>query len=604
MFRLGLVILVAIGATVAGWRLLDTHLTAAAVDGPLHGVTYAPWGRDQDPLESRATGLYSFLRTAFTEEAPPAVKPHKDQVERDFAMMAGHVDYVRTYRTSDGGEYMAELAARYGLKLVPGAWIYSNKESRLQFGREAAEINAEETRTLIRMANQNPNIERVMVGNENILRWDNQLGTADPYAVSPAQLIREIRNVKRNVRVPVGTSETADIWLRYPELVKEVDFLGVHILPYWDESSSQAPLDYLKDKIAQLRKAYPNKNILVTEVGWPSNGAARRTPGTGYLKEASPAEQAKNVRDMVGWLKAQNIDYFVIEAIDQPWKSYDLEGKAGGYWGVWDADRQPKFAWSGEIETMPQWSVYAAWSAAAMLPLLLLFLRIWPALGTAGQLAFAGLLSLSTSAVVYGASAAAGSYMVTSEKFGWAMLAFFLVISLIMALMQALELVEVVWKRNWAREALPAAAMIERQPADRTWPKVSLHLAICNEPPAMVMQTLDSLAALDYPDYEVIVIDNNTKDPAVWRPVQDYCASLGERFRFFHFDVMKGFKAGALNYVLSQTAADAKVIGVIDSDYMVRPDWLKGVIPYFDDEKVAYVQAPQDHRDWRDDRFK
>ena len=90
----------------------------------------------------------------------------------------------------------------------------------------------------------------------------------------------------------------------------------------------------------------------------------------------------------------------------------------------------------------------------------------------------------------------------------------------------------------------------------------------------------------------------------MWRPVQDYCAQLGERFKFFHFDVMKGFKAGALNYVLSQTAPDAEVIGVIDSDYMVRPDWLKGVVPYFDDAKIAYVQCPQDHRDWTGDRFK
>ena len=120
----------------------------------------------------------------------------------------------------------------------------------------------------------------------------------------------------------------------------------------------------------------------------------------------------------------------------------------------------------------------------------------------------------------------------------------------------------------------------------------------------MVIQTIELLAAVDYPNLEVIVIDNNTKDPAVWRPVQDYCAQLGERFKFFHFDVMKGFKAGALNYVLSQTAPDAEVIGVIDSDYMVRPDWLKGVVAYFDDAKIAYVQCPQDHRDWTGDRFK
>src|SRR5260221_4005343 len=119
----------------------------------------------------------------------------------------------------------------------------------------------------------------------------------------------------------------------------------------------------------------------------------------------------------------------------------------------------------------------------------------------------------------------------------------------------------------------------------------------------MVIENLDSLAALDYPDFEVIVIDNNTKDPAVWRPVQDYCAQLGQRFRIIHLAVMKGFKAGALNYVLSQTAPDARIVGVIDSDYMVRPDWLKALVPYFDDGKISYVQGPQDHRDWRRDRF-
>src|SRR5207302_802519 len=318
-----------------------------------------------------------------------------------------------------------------------------------------------------------------------ILRCDAQKDQRDPSATSPTQLIREIRNVKRNVKVPVSTAEPWHVWLHYPELAKEVDYVAVHILPYWDEQSSETPLEYIKDKIGQLKKApyLQNKNIIVTEVGWPSNGASRRSPGTGYVKHATPAEQAKNIRDMVAWLKSQNIDYFVVEAIDQPWKAYDLEGKAGGYWGLWDADRQQKFDWAGSVGT--------------------------------------------------------------------------------------------VWRRRWTREALPAAEMLARQPADRAWPKVSLHVAICNEPPAMVMQTLDSLAALDYPNFEVIVIDNNTKDPAVWRPVQDYCASLGERFKFFHFDVMKGFKAGALNYVLTQTAPDAKVIGVIDSDYKERPDWLK-----------------------------
>ena len=164
MMRLGLVLLVTVAVTLLGWRLLDRHVTAANVEGPLHGVTYAPWAKDQDPIEAKASGVFSFLRTAVSEDTAPAIKPRKEQVERDFATFAGKVEYVRTYRTSDGGDYMPELAQRYGLKLVPGAWIYSANEAKLQFGRDAAEVNAEETRTLIRMANQNPSIERVLVG--------------------------------------------------------------------------------------------------------------------------------------------------------------------------------------------------------------------------------------------------------------------------------------------------------------------------------------------------------------------------------------------------------------------------------------------------------
>ena len=279
MIRLGLVLLIAAAATIVGWRLLDGQVNAADVEGPLHGVTYAPWAKDQDPIESKSSGVFSFLRTAISDAPPEPVKPRKEQIERDFAMFGGKVNYVRTYRATDGGDIMPEAAARNGIKLVPGAWIYSASEAKQQFGREASEVNAEETRALIRMANQNPNIERVLVGNENILRWDGQKNLRDPNATSPAQLIREIRNVKRNVKVPVSTAEPWHVWLEYPELAREVDYLAVHVLPYWDEKSDEAPLEYLKSRIGMLKQAYPNKNIIVTEVGWPSNGAARRSPG-------------------------------------------------------------------------------------------------------------------------------------------------------------------------------------------------------------------------------------------------------------------------------------------------------------------------------------
>src|SRR5690606_20214983 len=102
---------------------------------------------------------------------------------------------------------------------------------------------------------------------------------------------------------------------------------------------------------------------------------------------------------------------------------------------------------------------------------------------------------------------------------------------------------------------------------------------------------------LDYPDFEVMVIDNNTKDENVWRPVEEYCKTLGPRFRFFHVAPLEGFKGGALNWALERTSPDAEIIAVIDSDYCVDKNWLKHLVPHFADPKIAIVQAPQDYRD-------
>jgi cellulose synthase/poly-beta-1,6-N-acetylglucosamine synthase-like glycosyltransferase len=119
-----------------------------------------------------------------------------------------------------------------------------------------------------------------------------------------------------------------------------------------------------------------------------------------------------------------------------------------------------------------------------------------------------------------------------------------------------------------------------------------------------LIKTLDTLAALDYPRFEVLVIDNNTSDPGVWGPVQAHCADLGERFRFFHVDPLPGYKAGALNFALPETAPEAEVVAVIDADYQVRPSWLRDLVPAFADSEVAIVQAPQDYRDGGQNAFK
>jgi glycosyltransferase involved in cell wall biosynthesis len=113
----------------------------------------------------------------------------------------------------------------------------------------------------------------------------------------------------------------------------------------------------------------------------------------------------------------------------------------------------------------------------------------------------------------------------------------------------------------------------------------------------MLKLTLDSVARLNYPNFECILVINNTPDPAFWQPVEEHCKTLGERFKLIREDNLEGFKAGALRLALNHTADDAEIIGVLDADYVVHPDWLKDLAPLFADPRVGLVQAPQDHRD-------
>jgi hypothetical protein len=134
-------------------------------------------------------------------------------------------------------------------------------------------------------------------------------------------------------------------------------------------------------------------------------------------------------------------------------------------------------------------------------------------------------------------------------------------------------------------------------------PMVSIHVPCHAEPPELVISTLNRLAALKYADFEVIVVDNNTTDPRLWHPVRAHCARLGDRFRFIHVEGLTGAKAGALNLALRHTDPRATLVGIVDADYHVEPDWLEQTIGYFDGRAVGFVQCPHAYRDYSRSRF-
>ncbi len=174
------------------------------------------------------------------------------------------------------------------------------------------------------------------------------------------------------------------------------------------------------------------------------------------------------------------------------------------------------------------------------------------------------------------------------------LLLFFETIALTLSLTYAYEVLDVLCRARWRRR--PVVKLLGQYV-----PLVSLHIPAYNEPPELVEQTLRALANLDYPNYEVILVDNNTPQEATWQPLTAVCQELG--FKCLHLDHWPGYKSGALNFALAMTDPHAEIVGVIDADYIVQPEWLRRIVPYFDDPSVAFVQTPQDYRDYQASRF-
>ena len=268
-------------------------------------------------------------------------------MDHDLALLANKVHAVRTYSMLKGQHKIPELAAKYNLNTTLGAWIDGDLEK-----------NRQEVETLIEAGRQNnPRIIRLMVGNEVLLRAD----------IPKAALIDYIREVKKNSWRPVSTSETWDVWLKNPDLVDEVDFIAVHILPYWEGISADDAVDYVFDRYHEVAAAYPNKPIIITEVGWPSDGQPFKHA------EASIPNQARFLREFLNRADAEKVTYYIVEAFDQPWKK-SIEGSAGAYWGIFNADRQPKYPMDGDVITMPTWKNWAVGAAGISIVLMGLFL--------------------------------------------------------------------------------------------------------------------------------------------------------------------------------------------------------------------------------------
>lgn len=282
----------------------------------LYCVSYAPFHGGQTPLD---------LSTHISAE----------QIDHDLGQLAQLTNCVRTYSTDFGLDQIAGIAARHGLKVIQGLWLSGH-----------ADHNRTQIETAVALANRYPDtIRAVVVGNETLLRGE----------MSGQNLAGIMREVKLRVSMPVTYADVWEFWLRNPQVAAAADFITIHILPYWEDfpipaRAAAAHVDAIRRRVAA---AFPGKEVLIGEVGWPSAGRMRE----GALP--SPANQARVIQDVLALAARENFRVNVIEAYDQPWKRA-LEGTVGGHWGlVGDDSRQFKFVWGEVVSNHPFWFLQA-----------------------------------------------------------------------------------------------------------------------------------------------------------------------------------------------------------------------------------------------------
>ena len=279
-----------------------------------------------------------------------------ERIDADLKTLSQRFDCVRTYSQSHGLDKVPEIAARYHMKVLMGIWL----------GREL-KVNASEVAMGIASAKAHPEVIRgVVVGNEVLLRGE----------LSPKALAAYASEVRAQIprSVPITYADVWEFWLRYPQMAKAVDYLTIHILPYWEDEPvpPEHAIRHVADVYAKVKATFPGRQVMIGETGWPSAGRPRRDA------RASVVNEARYLREFLVYANSVDMPYNVIETFDQPWKRAQ-EGTVGGYWGIYDVDAKPKFPMTGPVveEARWSWGIDAGIGGALLFVLAGMWRRTW-----------------------------------------------------------------------------------------------------------------------------------------------------------------------------------------------------------------------------------
>jgi len=295
--------------------------------------------------EVMAVAYSGFREGQHPDRGDGAANPSNDEILEDLEILLSYdLKLIRLYDTGENSVATLELIREHDLpiKVLLGIWLraeLSNHEGCAWLDEPIPDEelasntleNAAEVRRGIELAKRfNDIVVAVNVGNEALVEWNDHM-------VPLENVIAYVRNVKSAIDQPVTVADNYEWWIRDgAPLAAEVDFLGVHTYPAWEEKSIDEALPYTVENIDRVRTALPNKPIAILEAGWASVAIE-------FGKRANEEDQARYFNEIRSWAKETNTSVFFFEAFDEPWKG-DPDNPQGAekHWGLFNVDRTPK----------------------------------------------------------------------------------------------------------------------------------------------------------------------------------------------------------------------------------------------------------------------
>ncbi len=260
-------------------------------------------------------GMHGLCFSPYEEGQEPGEQITEAQIRRRMKIIKPYTKWIRSFSCTDGNEIIPRIAKEYGIKTLVGAWLGDDDD-----------INKREIAGLIKLAKEGY-VDIAAVGNEVMYRKD----------LTEDELLAFMHEVKAAIPdIPMGYVDAYYEFSHRPRITEACDVILANCYPYWEGCSQEYSLVYMRDMYNQAKSAANGKKVIISETGWPSQGAG--------LQGAIPGHDnaLKYFINAQVWSDDDDIEMFYFSSFDESWK-VGAEGDVGAYWGLWDKDENLKF---------------------------------------------------------------------------------------------------------------------------------------------------------------------------------------------------------------------------------------------------------------------